>query len=354
MASTPREALIKSFKGQKIRIYDLDKVMSGWPSVANPNLDILRHDVQARTTKLFTGKRREIAEAVNPAWFGSLWWPYAGIEELRIATYLGMWLFSWDDETDSSAIASLNKDYSSGQSFRRRTWLYVQSSLGFEISAADQQVVDQEHDVLITSFGTAGEAIRNSCSLEKRQLLLDEVKYFLNCQAEEQSATLRVDLPTVEQYRSNRMGTSGVGVLLAITEYCCRTNLPLEVTQSGAMKWLWDETNSAIWMANDILSIKKELDNDQVDTLVPLLAHRYQDAQVAVDIAISMLKNALENFEKAAALLLAEEPRAREDIIKFIDACRFACTANFKWSFNCRRYGLKAEDVVDGVLELTL
>ena len=50
MASTTREALIKSLKGQKIRIYDLDKVMSGWPSIVNPNVDTLRQDVQARIT----------------------------------------------------------------------------------------------------------------------------------------------------------------------------------------------------------------------------------------------------------------------------------------------------------------
>ena len=68
-------------------------------------------------------------------------------------------------ETDSSAVSSLIKDYSAGQSFRWRTLLYVRSSLGFEISAADQQVVDQELDALITSFGSVGEAMRSFCSL---------------------------------------------------------------------------------------------------------------------------------------------------------------------------------------------
>ena len=68
-------------------------------------------------------------------------------------------------ETDSSEINSLNKDYSSSESYRWRTWLYIQSSLGFEISATDQQVVDQEHDVAITNFESIGEVLRRSCSL---------------------------------------------------------------------------------------------------------------------------------------------------------------------------------------------
>ena len=247
MASATREALIKSLRGKKVRVHDLDKVMSEWPSFVNPNIENLRPDVQARVTRyipfylstvrlmallmgdyqhlhrLYTGKRREKAEGVNPALFGSLWYPYAGFEELRISTHLAMWvcmssdflnyeftrfeilwrlcwlvwpaqLFSWDDglypnpfsvrnlstshfssseaylrkqmlETDTSALASLNKDFSAGQSFRRRTLLYVRSSLGFEISAADQQVVDQEPNVLITSFESIGQPIRKLCSL---------------------------------------------------------------------------------------------------------------------------------------------------------------------------------------------
>ena len=50
-----------------------------------------------------------------------------------------------------------------------------------------------------------------------------------------------------------------------------------------------------------------------------------------------MLKGAHDNLEKAAALLLAspaaEEPRVREEISLFIDSCRYACAANFKWRF---------------------
>ena len=51
MASTTREELIESLKGQKIRIYGLDKFLSGWPSVVNPNLEALRQDMEARVTR---------------------------------------------------------------------------------------------------------------------------------------------------------------------------------------------------------------------------------------------------------------------------------------------------------------
>ena len=53
---------------------------------------------------------------------------------------------------------------------------------------------------------------------EKQQRLLNEIEFFINMQAEEQSIALQDSLPTVEQYRQRRMGTSAVGVCLAITE----------------------------------------------------------------------------------------------------------------------------------------
>ena len=53
-------------------------------------------------------------------------------------------------------------------------------------------------------------------STENRQLLLDEIKYFLDSQAEEQRLALQVSLPTIEQYRYTRMGTGAVGVTLAV------------------------------------------------------------------------------------------------------------------------------------------
>lgn len=60
MASTTREGIVESLKGQKIRIYDLDKAMSGWPSVVNPNLEALRQDVEARVTRCATSDHSKI------------------------------------------------------------------------------------------------------------------------------------------------------------------------------------------------------------------------------------------------------------------------------------------------------
>lgn len=77
---------------------------------------------------------------------------------------------------------------------------------------------------------------------------------------------------------------------------------------------------------------------NQVDSLIPLLyiAHNH-DIQAAMTDATQILKNAIAQFDTAAINLLddvAHEDDASEainDVRRFIDSCRYACTANLNW-----------------------
>ena len=53
---------------------------------------------------------------------------------------------------------------------------------------------------------------------EQRERLLQEIEFFLQMSAKEQKVSLDEHLPSVEQYIQRRMGTSAVGVCLAMTE----------------------------------------------------------------------------------------------------------------------------------------
>lgn len=63
--------------------------------------------------------------------------------------------------------------------------------------------------------------------VEQQQRLLQQIEFFIDMQAEEQKAALEDTLPTVEQYCRRRMGTSAVGVCLALTEYYALCNIEL-------------------------------------------------------------------------------------------------------------------------------
>ena len=72
-----------------------------------------------------------------------------------------------------------------------------------------------------------------------------------------------------------------------------------------------------------------------MDSLIPLLYIAHDgNAQAAVDDATGILRNAVARFDFAANALLkenAEDKIVKADIVKFIDSCRYACTANLNW-----------------------
>lgn len=73
-----------------------------------------------------------------------------------------------------------------------------------------------------------------------------------------------------------------------------------------------------------------------MDTLIPLLfiAHE-RNLQAAMDAAAGMLRDSVARFDLAAKALLAEnagDELVAADLAKFIDSCRYACTANLNFS----------------------
>lgn len=72
-----------------------------------------------------------------------------------------------------------------------------------------------------------------------------------------------------------------------------------------------------------------------MDSLIPLLyiAHDH-DLQAAMDDATEILRNAVTRFDIAATGLIediAGDQAVTVDVIRFIDSCRYACTANLNW-----------------------
>jgi len=177
----------------------------------------------------------------------------------------------------------------------------------------------------------------------------------MNCSEIEQQVRLSDKLPTVEEYWQCRMGTSAVGVTLAVNEFANEAALSTMMINAD-MKILWDYANEIVWLVNDILSIKKELDQDTVDSLIPLLFNNFGSAQAAVDSAIASLHAAVTGFDKIANDLVIQyqdDQVVQGAVRSFVDACRCNCTGNLNWSLSTKRYGICQERCYEGI-SLTL
>ena len=102
------------------------------------------------------------------------------------------------------------------------------------------------------------------CILDQIKSFLRELEFFIDMTDVEQETSMGEELPTVEEYQKRRMGSSAVGVCLALTEYAgayseqddaliqCRYSYEMEIPRAAMedenMKQLWDETNLIISM----------------------------------------------------------------------------------------------------------
>lgn len=105
--------------------------------------------------------------------------------------------------------------------------------------------------------------------------------------------------------------------------------------------------------SNDILSVKKELEVEQVDSLIPLLTLELGSVQAAVVEATQILRSSIDSFDKTAERLLSRvsyDASLKSDVQKFVDGCQCACTGNLNWSLESGRYRLGRKTTEGGLL----
>ena len=205
---------------------------------------------------------------------------------------------------------------------------------------------------MITSFKEIGEGLMKQCSYDQRRWLMDEIEHFVRLVAVEQQNSLSGTLSSIEEYQQRRMGTGGVPVCLSITDFAWKFELPHWIIRDVEFQSLFDATNIIIGTTNDILSVKKEIAAEQVDTLVPLLFVKSGwNLQVAIDEATGLLEEAAAKFQKSKVRLLemtAVDKGMNGMLEKIIKGCEYACTGNLAWSIRSGRYMLDVKDLRGG------
>ncbi|KAL9042707.1 MAG: hypothetical protein Q9180_000409 [Flavoplaca navasiana] len=188
-----RDELLQSLQGQTLQIPDLQALLQHWPQYINLELDRLRGHVEMRLQQIFPeGRRLKKTMAADAGLFAASWWPYARYQALEIATDLSIWLFVWDDELDSTQYSTLALNISRANAFRAETLDFAEKCL-----IAERQQAAPPNQI---------------------QTFMKELRFFVEMTAVEQHVQMSKKLPSVDEYRHRRMGSSAVRICLAIAE----------------------------------------------------------------------------------------------------------------------------------------
>ncbi|KAF4469776.1 terpenoid synthase [Fusarium albosuccineum] len=237
-------------------------------------------------------------------------------------------------------VASLSQDFEAAQAFRRETIAWVRYCL--KVSDETDNVPEPANPI-IAFFKILADAAIGVYDLEHRLVLFDEVEKFIQATGTEQAQRLSPFLPTVEDYATNRIHTSAVNIICFFIEYGCDIMLPAEVLIDPDMCVIWNSTNRIVWAHNDLFSLKKEVAQDTVDSLVPLLFHEKGSLDRAVAAVIGITETAMADLEASERALVAKHwgnLKLQHDLQKYIDGCKYICTGNLAWSLQTKRYGI--------------
>ncbi|KAK7911630.1 terpenoid synthase [Apiospora marii] len=311
-----REYIMTQVQGSRVRFPDFQTFLAHWPQGVHPDIDRLEQDVHGILKSIFPNTedvgRLQRTKAAKLGLFAASWWAYSSYEALRTLLTLCIWLFVWDDETDSGQFSYMINSFSQAAEFRQETLSYLKESLS---DGGEPGCSTISTNPIITGFGPVGRSIASWGDRDQVEMFLDELVFFIQMVEVEQRALATPHLPTVDDYMKQRMGTSAVRVFLAIMDDLGND---------------WPSERHIVLEKRD----KRKQAQSQVDTLIPLLFLELGSIQAAIDHGAEMVKASIGRFEAAEENLLArysDRPNSGRALKDYIDGCKYACTANLNW-----------------------
>ena len=168
----------------------------------------------------------------------------------------------------------------------------------------------------------------------QRKRFLGEVARFLQKSQKEQELRLANRVPTLAEYWDYRLGSSAVFISLAVDEYSSRSCLKPRVYDSPYMQAIWTEMNVIISLMNDLISIKKELLQDNIESYIPLACASGKGVQDAIADAVRQLELSKQRFDEAEVDLIQyckQNSLLSFELTDFIEVCKSNCVGNILW-----------------------
>lgn len=271
-------------------------------------------------------------------------------ETLKCLIHAQLWMFLWDDEMDSMAGQFGGEDLEAAQRFREVTLRYIKHGLGL---TGEIETGDLADDVLITSFSAVSDPLQGAHELLRRDVY-NALELAIGATATEQRRRMSSYLPERNEYLANRYYSIGIPICRAI--HCALIGSTVNISPRPEIKEMRYTSSLMTAIANDIMSLRKELRTGATDSLVPILWVELQsqpeaerrDLQSAVDKACEIMESLRKSFDRAERILLATWPKESLGELKtYIEVSKTQVTGNYTWTKAAKRYGL-AECKVNG------
>lgn len=249
--------------------------------------------------------------------------PEANLEQVSTVTDFATWLFIYDD------IIEKQKKLKTIQNLHART-----------LSILDGSTLNEMDNPLTQGFFDIIQRINKirDTSVWKVRFREDVLEY---CKATlwEWTNRKKGKIPSLEEYKKHRPGTSGTKVMFDFIEPLKDITIPQEIFQSNYFQMLRLLGSNLVNWANDILSAPKEFVNQDIHNLV--FVHQDENAtnyEEAFQQAGKDLSRDLDAFMKLSQQIPSDYEPHKEVIQKYIQGIMDWVAAHHFWAIASPRY----------------
>ncbi|KAI9782831.1 MAG: hypothetical protein M1839_004582 [Geoglossum umbratile] len=346
------DEILQNLKGKRIGIPDLFRLLPGWEVTTHSDVDHISLKVNDWVARWVDDeKRRKKFIRANFGTLAARFYPTVTTTKCIFAGQWLAWLFIWDDEIDCG---SLTNDVEG-------MWKYCEQTRTLVESCRDPSTEDALREVelptVVRAFEGLGRELTASLSADAADRIFKEVDDFVTATADAGYRREMVGLLHREDYLRERHANGAVGTCSYFLEYLHDLSLTSHIFEHEGIKTIIEETSFQLIISNDLVSLRRELNEGQADSLVPILVHHEgYTPQGAVDHALDMLRESYDRFVEAEEHLpmVAFDGKVAEDIGKLVQGCKDLCTGNLHYSYTSERYLDKTCFTEGRVVALTL
>ncbi|KAH7141325.1 isoprenoid synthase domain-containing protein [Dactylonectria estremocensis] len=376
------EALRAQLRGQTIILPDLVSWFSNWPSDESEHREELRLFMDKSTESVISDEKKiRGVKKCDFAWFTALWYREASWTDLQTAALFVLWIFVWDDEIDTGESA-VSTDLKVAKTYRQESLEYARWCLAQQDSNVPwplaklpfvsriylkvrrifcRSKIDEPPPCSVSSMQLFREwafTLRTHMNEDQLARLFGQVKRYITHCGHEQEERSVGRVPTPDEYMELRMGTSGVEIACAFHEYFIKSHLPRWLMNSPEMKNLWRLTNILLVILNDVLSVKKEITEGNIISLIPVNFHANgnSDLNRVVEETLKDLEVQMDAFDKTADKLdeLTADGPFNKHTMQFVRYCRRSVTGTLTFTMLSDRYRVKEYLREDGTMHIVL
>ncbi|GBE84461.1 hypothetical protein SCP_0604400 [Sparassis crispa] len=338
--ATPRskEDWLGEFKGSQVMIPDLYALLPGWRFAVNKHYETVRTKLDEWMLSWVDDqencRRMKLADF---AMLAGCFYPDAEEEEYLMAAYYHLWVFVWDDELDCGP---LTKDLEKVAMFKKETDECLNSTLGSEPFNGSRQSMTP----MMKAFCDVAEKVAAGSTPDARSHMLHElIGYVDSACALPYRRSIEGDreLFSRENFLAQRARSGGAGPSLILPLYIYHLNIPSSILDHESLQTIFTQACLIVHLINDIVSFVKELRDDQLDNIVPVLAIEHRiPLQAAIERACELVctaRQTLEDAEKRLPLPTGNEELDKQ-LLRYVQGCKDVAAGNLHWSYQNARY----------------